>query len=161
MRGYDQLAFAAAFPVMAITTVGFGLVCGYLVDRFGAVRLLPFFLVPIFVASLAAASITALWGIYLFMFLFGISYGLTSTLFGVVWPEIYGTAHLGAIRSLIVSGMVLATAVGPGLTGALIDRGITLPDQLWWMALWCVFATAALVLAARMIGRRCDTAKVC
>lgn len=157
VRGYDPLAFAAAFPVMAMTTVGFGLVCGYLVDRFGAVRLLPFFLLPIFVASLAAASITALWGIYLFMFLFGISYGLTSTLFGVIWPEIYGTAHLGSIRALIVSGMVLATAVGPGLTGALIDRGVTLPQQLWWMALWCVVATGALVLAARMIRRRSDT----
>lgn len=156
VRGYDQLAFAGAFPLMAITTVGFGLVCGYLVDRFGVVRLLPFFLGPIFIASLTAASITALSGIYLFMFLFGISYGLTSTLFGVIWPEIYGTAHLGSIRALIVSVMVLATAIGPGLTGALIDRGITLPEQLWWMALWCVFATFALVLAARMIRQRTD-----
>lgn len=154
VRGYDQLAFAGAFPVMAMTTVGFGLVCGYLVDRFGSVRLLPFFLVPICIASLAAASITALWGIYLFMFLFGVSYGLTSNMFGVIWPEVYGTAHLGSIRALVVSGMVLATALGPGITGALIDQGITLPQQLWWMALWCVFATGALVLAARMIRSR-------
>lgn len=154
VRGYDQLAFAGAFPVMAITTVGFGLICGYLVDRFGSVRLLPYFLVPICIASLAAASITALWGIYLFMFLFGVSYGLTSNMFGVIWPDVYGVAHLGAIRALVVSGMVLATAVGPGLTGALIDQGITLPQQLWWMALWCVFATGALVVAARMIRSR-------
>lgn len=159
VRGYDKLAFAGAFPVMAMTTVGFGLVCGYLVDRFGSVRLLPFFLVPICIASLAAASITALWGIYLFMFLFGVSYGLTSNMFGVIWPEVYGTAHLGSIRSLVVSGMVLATAVGPGLTGALIDQGITLPQQLYWMAFWCVLATGALLLAARMIrsrGRQVD-----
>lgn len=88
------------------------------------------------------------------MFLFGVSYGLTSNMFGVIWPEVYGTAHLGSIRALVVSGMVLATAVGPGLTGALIDRGITLPQQLWWMALWCVVATGALVLAARMIRSR-------
>lgn len=154
VRGYDRLAFAAAFPLMAITTVGFGLVSGYLADRFGAIRLLPFFLVPIFVASLAAASITALWGIYLFMFLFGISYGLTSNLFGVIWPEIYGTAHLGSIRAMVVSAMVLGTAAGPGLTGALIDRGIMLPQQLWWMALWCVFATGALVAASRVILHR-------
>lgn len=160
VRGYDQLAFAGAFPVMAITTVGFGLVCGYLVDRFGSVRLLPFFLVPICIASLAAASITALWGIYLFMFLFGVSYGLTSNMFGVIWPEVYGTAHLGSIRALVVSGMVLATAVGPGLTGALIDQGITLPQQLWWMALWCVFATGALVLAARLISQRSSTSQL-
>jgi MFS family permease len=154
VRGYDQLAFAGAFPVMAMTTVGFGLICGYLVDRFGSVRLLPFFLVPICFASLAAASITALWGIYLFMFLFGVSYGFTSNMFGVIWPDVYGTAHLGSIRALVVSGMVLATALGPGLTGVLIDQGINLPQQLWWMALWCVFATGALVLAARKIRSR-------
>ncbi len=154
VRGYDRLAFAGAFPIMAATTVSFGLVCGYLADRFGAVRMLPFFLVPLFVASLAAASITALSGIYLFMFLFGISYGLTSTLFGALWPEIYGTAHLGSIRALIVSAMVLSTALGPGVTGALIDRGVTLPEQLWWMALWCVAATGALALASRLILQR-------
>jgi MFS family permease len=154
VRGYDPLAFAGAFPLMAATTVGFGLVCGHLIDRFGALRLLPFLLGPLLVASLAAATVEALWGIYLFMFLFGISYGLTSTMLGALWPEIYGVANLGAIRSLTVSAMVLATAAGPGLTGALIDRGITLPDQLLWMAMWCVVATGALALARRQTERR-------
>lgn len=149
VRGYDRLAFAAAFPVMAAATVVFALISGQLIDRFGAVRLLPWFLVPIIVATMAAASITALPGIYIFMFLFGISYGLTSTMLGALWPEIYGIAHLGAIRSLVISAMVLSTAIGPGLTGALIDRGVDLPEQLWWMAAWCVAATFALIVAAR------------
>src|SRR3546814_2637683 len=51
LRGYDPLVFAAAFPVMAVTTIMFGLVCGHLIDRFGALRLLPFFLLPLSVAS--------------------------------------------------------------------------------------------------------------
>src|SRR3546814_4383578 len=33
LRGYDPLVFAAAFPVMAVTTIMFGLVCGHLIDR--------------------------------------------------------------------------------------------------------------------------------
>ena len=41
LRGYDELAFAAAFPVMAVTTVIFALISGQLIDRFGAIRLLP------------------------------------------------------------------------------------------------------------------------
>ncbi|MFN4096443.1 MAG: MFS transporter, partial [Sphingomonas sp.] len=69
LRGYDPLVFAGAFPVMAITTVGFALVAGYLVDRFGAIRILPFSLLPLLVATLAAALVTPIWGIYLFMFL--------------------------------------------------------------------------------------------
>ena len=51
LRGYDPLAFAAAFPVMAATTVLFALICGGLIDRFGALRILPFFLIPLAVGS--------------------------------------------------------------------------------------------------------------
>jgi hypothetical protein len=31
------------------------------------------------------------WGAYAFMALMGISYGFSSTLFGALWPELYGT----------------------------------------------------------------------
>lgn len=154
LRSYDPLAFAAAFPIMAVTTAAFGLASGALIDRFGAVRLLPLFLVPIIIASLAAAWISPVWGIYLFMFLFGISYGLTSPMLGALWPEAYGTKNLGAVRSVVVSAMVLATAIGPGFTGILIDRGITLPVQLVWMAAWCAIASGGLALASRQIAAR-------
>jgi MFS family permease len=154
LRGYDRLAFAAAFPVMAVTTVIFGLVCGALIDRYSAVRILPFFLFPLFIAILVAALVTPVWGIYLFMLLFGVSYGFTSTLLGALWPEIYGTAHLGGIRAITVSGMVLATAVGPGLTGTLIDAGVALPTQLLWMAGWCVIASGVLFFVSHQLRRR-------
>lgn len=154
LRGYDPLVFAAAFPLMAATTVVFALVCGWMVDRFGALRLLPYFLIPLMVAALSAALVTPIWGIYLFMFLFGISYGFTSTLLGALWPEVYGIAHLGGVRAITVSAMVLATAMGPGITGALIDLGVGLPQQLQWMAAWCVAASLALAAAARQVQRR-------
>ena len=88
------------------------------------------------------------------MLLFGVSYGFTSTLLGALWPEIYGTAHLGGIRAITVSGMVLATAVGPGLTGTLIDAGVALPTQLLWMAGWCVIASGVLFFVSHQLRRR-------
>lgn len=154
LRGYDPLVFAAAFPVMAATTVVFGLVCGHLVDRLGALRLLPFFLIPLAVASAAVGLITPVWGIYLFMFLLGISNGFTQTLLGALWPEVYGVANLGGIRAIIVSSMVLSTALGPGISGALIDMGIGLPAQMLWMAGWCVVASFGLAIAARIVASR-------
>lgn len=152
LRGYDPLAFAVAFPVMAVSTTVFGFVCGHLVDRFGALRLLPWFLLPLAVASLTAALVTPIWGIYVFMFLLGISNGFTSTLLGALWPEVYGLANLGGIRAITVSAMVLATAIGPFFTGALIDLGLSLPYQLLWMTGWCVAASLALAYAARAIS---------
>ncbi|MDE2272289.1 MAG: MFS transporter [Xanthomonadaceae bacterium] len=154
LRGYDPLVFAAAFPVMAVTTVVFGLLCGHMIDRFGALRLLPFFLAPLAVASAAVGLVTPAWGIYLFMFLLGISNGFTQTLLGALWPEVYGLANLGGIRAIIVAAMVLATALGPGLTGVLIDLGLPLPGQMLWMALWCVVASLAMAMASRAVRLR-------
>lgn len=154
LRGYDPLAFAAAFPVMAVTTVAFGLVCGHLVDRLGALRLLPFFLAPLAVASATVGLVDPVWGIYLFMFLLGISNGFTQTLLGALWPEVYGVANLGGIRAIIVSAMVLSTALGPGLTGALIDLGVALPTQMVWMAGWCVLASFVMAWAATLVRAR-------
>lgn len=154
LRGYDPLVFAAAFPVMAVATVLFGLVCGHLIDRVGALRLLPFFLAPLAVASAAVGLVTPAWGIYVFMFLLGISNGFTQTLLGALWPEVYGLANLGGIRALIVSAMVMATALGPGLTGVLIDMGLPLPRQMLWMALWCVVASFAMAIASRAVRSR-------
>ena len=96
LRGYSDLAFAAAFPVMSVTTVIFGFVCGGLVDRFGALRLLPFVLGPLAIASLAVALVTQVWGVCVFMLLLGVSYGFSGTLMGALWPEVYGLANLGA-----------------------------------------------------------------
>ncbi len=154
LRGYDPLVFAVAFPVMSITTVVAGFVCGFLVDRFGALRLLPFMLLPLAVASVAVALVTPVWGVFVFMFLLGISNGFSSTLLGALWPEVYGTANLGGIRGIIVAAMVLSTAIGPGFTGALIDMGFALPSQMLWMAGWCLIATAMLTVSSNIVQRR-------
>lgn len=154
LRGYDPLAFAGAFPLMAVTTVAFSLVCGQLIDRFGGLKLLPFFLLPLALASALAGVLEPVWGVYVFMVLLGVSYGFTATLFGAVWPEIYGTAHLGAIRAVVVAAMVFSTALGPGLTGALIDAGTPLTVQLVGMSVWCLVACLVLGWAAPLIGAR-------
>lgn len=158
LRGYSPLAFAGAFPLMAATTVIVGLICGALVDRFGAARILPFFLFPLMAATLGAALLRGDQGVYIFMFLFGISYGVTSTLLGALWPEIYGTRHLGSIRAVIVSAMVLSTALGPGVSGIIIDAGVDLPAQLLVMTAWCLAGSGALAIASLKIIRRRPTA---
>lgn len=146
LRGYNELAFAAAFPIMAVTTVGFSLWSGFLIDRFGAIRLLPYYLTPLCAACLSVGLLTPIWGIYVFMFLVGVSYGFIAPLMGALWPEVYGVRHLGAIRAIVMAATVAATALGPGLTGYLIDQGTSLPTQMLVMSGWCVLAS--LVLAA-------------
>ena len=106
------------------------------------------------VASAVAGLLTPVWGIYVFMVLMGVSYGFTSTLLGALWPEVYGIKYLGSIRSVIVASMVFSTALGPGLTGALIDIGVELPTQLLWMSGWCLVACLVLGMISPTLARR-------
>jgi hypothetical protein len=86
--------------------------------------------------------------------LLGISYGISSTLFGSLWPEVYGLANLGAVRSITVSAAVLATAAGPGLTGTLIDQGVGLSEQMMYFGGYCLLATGAMTIASVSLRRR-------
>ena len=154
LRGWSLEAFAAAFTFMAITVVTFSLISGALVDRFSAKVMLPTFLIPLGLACLTLAFIEAQWSAFAFMGLLGISYGFTNTVFGALWPEIYGVRHLGAIRAVTVAMGVFATAIGPGLTGFLIDAGVSFPVQIAIMGIYCLGACVMLVGVSRRLRAR-------
>jgi MFS family permease len=145
LRGWSVEVFASAFVVWAVVNSTFTLISGQLIDRFSGLALLPFILLPLGCAILLLGLVAAPWAPFAFMALVGMSNGLSTTLFGAVWPEIYGLKHLGSIRALLVAWGVFGTAMGPGLTGYLIDIGVSYPGQLVAMGIYC-FA-ASLVLA--------------
>jgi MFS family permease len=146
--------FASSLLLMALTTVGCALLAGAAIDRFGATLVLPYFLLPLSAACFALAYSGPEITLFIVMVLLGISYGISSTLFGSLWPEIYGLANLGAVRSVTVSVAVLATAAGPGLTGTLIDRGVDLPSQMGFFGLYCLLAAGAMTIASVKLKRR-------
>ena len=160
LRGWPLHLFASGFVVMSATTVVFSLVCGWLIDRFSAVRLLPSLLVPLTIACLVAANFAVPASIFVFMVFLGVSNGLSSTLLGALWPELYGTKHLGEIRSVIVALMVLASALGPGITGVLIDADVSYLLQIDAMALYCVVMTVIMTLFARRFAMRASASEL-
>jgi hypothetical protein len=83
--------------------------------------------------------------------------GMASALWGAFWPTVYGTRHLGSVRSLQVAIMVLSTAIGPGITGVLIDFGMPFPDQGVALGLWCLALSVALVFISRRIAAELNT----
>ena len=154
LHDWPPQLFATSLLVMALTTVGFALLTGAAIDRFGATLVLPFFLLPLASACFALAYSGPEITLFIVMVLLGISYGISSTLFGSLWPEIYGLANLGAVRSITVSAAVLATAIGPGLTGTLIDRGMDLPAQMMFFGIYCLLAAGAMTIASVSLSRR-------
>lgn len=154
VRGWAPQIFASSFVIMSVVTVCSGLFAGHLIDKYSAVKILPFFLLPLGAACLVLGLIEASYGLYFYMALLGISYGTSNTLFGALWPEIYGTKHLGSVRSIIVAFMVLSSAVGPGITGYLIDYGVAFPSQIVTMGVYCLAISLVMLFVSRRVASR-------
>ena len=143
---------ARAYPVYAGITVATAFAAGALIDRVGAARLLPVFLLPISMCMTVLALSDDVDAFFLAFVFQGLGQGLVTGLFGSLWPELYGTRHLGSVRALAISAMVISTAVGPGVTGELIDQGVPFTDQGLWMAGYCLAVSVAFLGVARRIA---------
>ena len=153
-KGWNALFFAASFPILSFTSAIAGMAGGVLIDRYGAWRLLPFLLLPLCFSNLVLWLGSGEWTIALFFFLTGLSAGVVNNAASIVWAELYGTAHIGAIRALATAGMVFASAAGPGIAGVLIDAGIPLERQCLYYALYCALASVAYFLLRGRVDRR-------
>ena len=154
LKGWSKQLFASSFLLLSISTVGWTLIGGWLVDKFGARTLLPGFLLPMAGGCLLLGLSREPWAIYAFMFLLGCSYGFSCSVFGSIWPETYGIKHLGSIRSIAVAAMVFASALGPGVTGWCIDRNIGFEFQLIVMAIYCSVASGGMLFVSFSLSNR-------
>lgn len=157
-KGWSPLVFAASFPILSITSAAAGIIAGILIDRFGAWRLLPYLLLPLCFSNLVLWLGSAEWTIALFFVLTGLSAGIVNNTASIVWAELYGTAHIGAIRALATAGLVFASAAGPGIAGVLIDAGVPLESQCLYYACYCGVASLMYwALQSRVRQRVRDT----
>ena len=143
-KGWSHLELVAMFPLYTATSIGAMLAAGWAVDRFGSGRLIAVFMLPLAASFLLMAEARGLGVAALAMMLMGLTTGVNATLPGAFWAEFYGTRHLGAIKAMAAAVMVLGSAIGPGLTGALIDAGFGFEAQMP--------AIAALLVAASGLG---------
>ena len=152
-KGWSIAEMAWGYPLFAAMTVLFLFIGGQFIDRRGASRLLPLYLLP-FALGIGLLDFGAtVWTWYAVLAAIGAGQGLAHGLNGALWAEVYGTRHIGAVRALAVSIMVLSTAIGPGVTGLLIDAGIPFAAQGLAMAAWCAVLSAGFVLVVRRLVR--------
>ena len=144
IKGWSHLALVSVFPLGTLALLLSTIAYGWAIDRFGAARLLPFYLIPLVVAFILHWYAPSLGWTALAVVLMGVAGGGQSTLLNACWAEFYGTKHIGSIKSAVAALMVLGSAIGPGLSGWLIDAGVGFEvQQLGYAA---IFAIAALIL---------------
>ncbi len=153
VKGWAHTDLVSIFPIYTATGISMMLISGWALDRVGTARLIPFSMLPI------AAGFTIIWatagwfGTLAGFVLIGLSHGAYSTLFNAFWAEFYGTRYLGGIKSMATACMVFGSAVGPGITGFAIDRGIDFPDQMLAISIYFLM-TSSLIWVAVSRNRR-------
>ena len=149
LKGWSHVQLVALFPIYTSVALVAMILSGLALDRWGTSRLLPMILLPqaaaFVVFSIAVQPTDALFG----LILFGIGTGAMATLPNAFWAEYYGTRHLGSIKAMAAAVMVLGSAIGPGITGFLIDLGVGLETQYLFVSVYFVIATLFLLVGIR------------
>ncbi|MVT00903.1 MFS transporter [Devosia sp. L53-10-65] len=157
VKGWDLTVFTAMFPFLSLSVAVSSIFAGFLVDRFGAWRLMPFVLLPLAVASLILGTFAPIWSMPVAFVCIGLTQGMTNPVVGALWAEIYGTAHIGAVRSLVTAALVAASALGPGIAGYLIDTGAPITVQTFGYAAYCVLGSMLYLGLQAAMSRRVAT----
>ncbi|SLN33356.1 MFS transporter [Pseudooctadecabacter jejudonensis] len=150
IKGWSHLSLVAVFPLGTITLFASTIGYGWLVDRIGAVRLLPLYLIPYIVAFILHWYAPTLGWTALAVILMGAAGGGQATLLNACWAEFFGTQHLGSIKAATTALMVLGSALGPGVSGWLIDIGVGFEVQMLGYAATFAIAAALLIYPVRL-----------
>ena len=145
-KNWSMLFLAQGFTMYAAFSVVALAVSGFLIDRFSAIKVLPFYLVPTMSAYLLVIFSSWTFTPMAMMMLIAMTNGTSAVLLTSTWSEIYGTKHLGGIRSITVSFFVFSTAIAPALFGYLIDHQFSINQIFTMMLGYLVFANLLLLL---------------
>jgi MFS family permease len=148
-KGWSLAIWGSLYTLYALTSVLMKLFTGVLVDRFGAIRLVPFVCLPMGLGLAILGSADGLWVAVAFLVLLAVTIGSYATLSSPFFAEKYGTLHMGSIKSVTTAAMVFSSAIAPVLMGWLIDAGVSIERQAWGAVVYVVFATLLAGVASR------------
>ncbi|KMW58912.1 Permeases of the major facilitator superfamily [Candidatus Rhodobacter oscarellae] len=155
-KGWSHAALVTLFPLYTGVALVATLATGALVDRLGSARLIAFAGLPIAAGFVVLGATSSLGAAAIGLALVAIGHGANATIPNVFWAEFYGTRSIGSIKALATAVMVLGSAAGPWITGAIIDAGLAFEGQMFWIAGYfvavVVLVWAGVRRAARALG---------
>jgi len=148
-KGWSASWLAFSFSFFAAGQVIGNLAAGQLVDRLGARRLMPLYLLPMGLVTALACVIDHRFLALVLMAGTGLTTGSSSSISNSMWAESYGLKHLGAIRALSSSILVVSSALSPALFGYLLEGGVTFEGILLGCTIWTALAALCAAHAVK------------
>lgn len=142
VKGWQHIQLVALFPVFTGVSLLSTFGAGWALDKWGTARIMPYYQLPMAVGFVILSMSTSISGALLGLVFLGLTVGAHNTLPSAFWAEFYGTRHIGSIKAVATAVMVLGSAIGPGLTGVLIDNDVSLSTQFLWIGGFFVLVCA-------------------
>jgi len=146
VKGWAHVDFVSLLPLYTAVAVASTFASGWAVDRFGAGWMMAAQGLPMtlgFALLWVSDSLgVAAWAMAAIAF----SSGAMATLPGSFAAEFYGTRHIGGIKSIWAAIMVFGSAIGPGVSGLLIDLGYDFSAQSLGISAYFVLSSVLLAV---------------
>jgi MFS family permease len=121
VMGFSVDVAVNRYALVSIVSASMTIIVGLLINR-----IRPGWLAAIQLSFLCAGLVlsivmTARWLTILYALCIGVTMGIASVFGGVVWPNLFGRQHQGAIRGFVTMAGVAGTAIGPILFSQSFD----------------------------------------
>lgn len=147
--GWSATLIASAFLALALSRIISSLAIGPLVDKLGAKVLFPYYMFPIAGGLFIAYLNPGTWSAFAYMFLVGITLGIGGNITSSLWVDMYGKEHVGSVKGLFSSIIIVCASASPFILGYLIDMHIPVSRILLWAVITICGASVLAFLAFR------------
>jgi sugar phosphate permease len=153
VKGWSLLVWGSMYLLFSITTIVSSLLIGGLVDKIGALRLVPFIPMPMAIGlwTLSSSSEPIIAGV--FMLLMGLSTGAQAAISAPFYAERYGNKHFASIKSLASFVMIVTTGTSPIILGWMIDIGVSINTLAFYGAIYALVVTIIGYSASRLAAQ--------
>lgn len=147
--GWTAAIIASAFIFFAIARIISSLGIGPVIDKLSAVKIFPFYIIPLGVGVMVAYYHPGVWSAFLYMALVGMTLGFGNSTKSALYAELYGEEIIGTVRSLFASIMVFSTALSPFLMGWMLDSNIAMESILLMAATSVVIGVILAIIGLK------------
>ncbi len=144
-QGVSRQMIGFAFSAEAIASVLAAIPAGWALDRYQIRYVASIPLLVMVLAVIATMAASNVWQVFLATCLFGVGAASSSVANNVIWPDYFGSLHIGAIRGRAMQLIMFFSAAGSPFTGFIKDTtGSYLPA--WWTAIAGLLIAVVILL---------------